>query len=179
MPVAAFEKLSGVYNCPGPEYYVIQNLWLAFPVFFYLPQNIYMNKNIVSLLFVFIIFAGQKAMGNQFTMTDSTPQKVIQQDSVLRHVVMFKYKDGITPQRITEIQDAFAALQDKIPQIHSYEWGTNNSPENLNKGFTHCVIITFLSEEDRDIYLPHPDHKAFGDFLGSDVADVLVVDFWN
>jgi hypothetical protein len=59
------------------------------------------------------------------------------------------------------------------------EWGTNNSPENLNKGFTYCVLITFLSEEDRAIYLPHPDHKAFGEFLGSDIEDVFVVDYWN
>ncbi|MDB5242587.1 MAG: stress responsive alpha-beta barrel protein, partial [Spirosoma sp.] len=56
-------------------------------------------------------------------------------------------------------------------------WGTNHSPENLNKGLTHAFILTFDSEKDRDAYLPHPAHKAFGGVVGAWLADVTVVDF--
>ena len=100
-------------------------------------------------------------------------------DSVLRHVVLFKFKEGTPSEKIREIQEAFGALPSKIPQIISYEWGTNNSPEGLEKGFTHCFFLTFNSEEDRAIYLPHPDHKAFGDLLSGHLEDVLVVDYWS
>ncbi|MDO1502682.1 Dabb family protein [Winogradskyella maritima] len=48
--------------------------------------------------------------------------------------------------------------------MQGYEWGTNNSPEGLDKGFTHAFFLTFKSEEDRAIYLPHPDTKHLGRF---------------
>jgi len=97
----------------------------------------------------------------------------------LRHVVLFKFKESATPEDIAKVEDAFTALPGKIPQIKDYEWGINNSPEGLDKGFTHCFFLTFDSEEDRAIYLPHPDHKAFGGVLGPFLEDVLVLDYWN
>ncbi len=103
----------------------------------------------------------------------------MQQDSVLRHVVLFKFKDNTGADKIKEIEKAFGELPAKISQIQGYEWGLNNSPEGLEKGFTHCFFLTFESEADRAIYLPHPDHKAFGDLLGPYLEDVLVVDYWT
>lgn len=99
--------------------------------------------------------------------------------SVLRHVVTFKFKDSASEAQIKEIVDAFRDLKTKIPEIRAFEWGTNNSPEGLNKGLTHCFILTFHSEKDREIYLPHPDHKAFGAKLGPVLDDVFVIDYWS
>ncbi|MEO6316414.1 MAG: Dabb family protein [Chitinophagaceae bacterium] len=98
--------------------------------------------------------------------------------ATLRHVVLFKFKDGTAAVDIKKVQDAFLALPSKIKEIKSLEWGTNNSPENLNEGFTHCFFVTFSSEQDRAIYLPHPDHKAFGKILGPYLDKVLVLDYW-
>lgn len=96
----------------------------------------------------------------------------------LQHVVSFKFKSTASAQEVKRVVNDFAALKHKIPQIKSFEWGTNNSPEKLNKGFTHCFILSFKSEKDRDAYLVHPDHKAFGQSLGSILEDVMVIDFW-
>ncbi|MFT5737293.1 MAG: hypothetical protein ACJAU2_000444 [Maribacter sp.] len=104
---------------------------------------------------------------------------VMKNDSVLRHVVLFKFKDSTANEDIKKVEAAFGALPSKIPQIIAYEWGTNNSPEGINKGLTHCFFLTFKSEEDRAIYLPHPDHKAFVDVLGPHLDDVLVLDYWT
>ncbi len=101
------------------------------------------------------------------------------QDSLLRHVVLFKFKEGTTKSEMATVEEAFNALPSKIKAIYSYEWGLNNSPEGLNKGFTHCYLLTFKTEEDRGIYLPHPDHKAFGAVLTPHLEDVLVVDYWT
>jgi hypothetical protein len=99
-------------------------------------------------------------------------------DRKLRHVVAFKFKDTATKEKIKEVEDAFRALKGKIPQIVSYEWGTNISPEKLDKGFTHGFILTFKNEKDRDAYLVHPDHKKFGELVGGVLTDVFVIDFW-
>ncbi len=101
------------------------------------------------------------------------------QDSVLRHVVLFKFKESTSKTDIATIEDAFNALPGKIKAINSFEWGLNNSPEGLNKGFTHCYFLTFNTEEDRSIYLPHPEHKKFGALLTPHLEDVLVVDYWT
>lgn len=100
-------------------------------------------------------------------------------DSVLRHVVLFKFKEETSEDQLVSFEKAFASLADKIPQISDFEWGLNNSPEGLDKGFTHCFFVSFKSEEDRAIYLPHPDHKAFVSLIGPSVDDVLVVDYWT
>jgi hypothetical protein len=97
----------------------------------------------------------------------------------LYHVVSFKFKPTATPEQIKAVETAFAELKDRIPTITSLHWGTNVSPEKHDKGFTHCFILTFASEKDRDDYLPHPAHKAFGKVLGPVLADVFVIDFWS
>jgi len=97
---------------------------------------------------------------------------------VLRHVVLFKFKDSSTRQDIKEVEDAFRALPGKIDAIYDFEWGTDVSVENRQQGFTHCFFVTFQSEDDRAIYLPHPAHKEFGRILGPHLDKVLVVDYW-
>jgi Stress responsive A/B Barrel Domain len=97
----------------------------------------------------------------------------------LYHVVSLKFKPEATPDQIKAVETAFAGLKDKVPGILSLNWGRNVSPENRNKEFTHCFVVTFGSEKDRDAYLPHPEHKALGKVLGPVLADVMVIDFWG
>ena len=120
-------------------------------------------------------------MANAFASSNETTNSptIIQADSLLRHVVLFKFKEGTTKSQIKEVEDSFSALPSKIEQIKGYEWGLNNSPEGLEKGFTHAFFLTFESEEDRATYLPHPDHKAFGAVLTPYLDDVLVIDYWT
>ena len=95
----------------------------------------------------------------------------------LRHVVLFKFNDGTTPEQIKVIEDAFRALPAKIPTVVDFEWGTNNSPENLAQGFTHCFFVTFNDAAGRAVYLPHPAHMAFGKLLHPHLDKVLVIDY--
>ena len=96
----------------------------------------------------------------------------------LRHVVLFKFKDSAKPEDIKKIEEAFKALPTQIKLIKDFEWGTNNSPEKMNQGLTHCFFLTFNSEKDRDAYLVHPAHKAFGDILSPFFDKATVVDYW-
>ena len=109
---------------------------------------------------------------------EGAKKEVKESDKLLRHVVLFNFVDTATEENIKEIEQAFVALPDRIPEIHDFEWGTNNSPEGLDKGLSHCFFVTFLSEEDRAIYLPHPAHQEFVSLVGPFVEDVTVVDYW-
>ena len=145
------------------------------------------NLNLIRAFFinsfiVVLLFSGcTNDTSNSKTQSEEKKQtsEPTMKKKQLRHVVLFKFKESATPEDIAKVEDAFAALPRKIPQIKDYEWGINNSPEGLDKGFTHCFFLTFDSEEDRAIYLPHPDHKAFGGVLGPFLEDVLVLDYWN
>ena len=53
------------------------------------------------------------------------------------------------------------------------------SPENLANGFTHGFIVSFDDASGRDVYLPHPAHKAFVALAGQVVEKALVVDFFS
>ena len=96
----------------------------------------------------------------------------------LKHAVFFKFKHDAGTDAIEAVEDSFAALPSKIAAIKTFEWGTNNSPEKHDQGFTHCFMLGFDSEEGRAEYLPHPDHKAFGSSLGPVLDQVRVLDFW-
>ena len=98
---------------------------------------------------------------------------------MLRHVVLFKFKDSATPAQVKQVEDAFRALPSKIKEVKGFEWGTNNSPEGLAQGFTHVFFVTFDSEAGREVYLPHAEHKAFVKVLEPHLDKVLVVDYWT
>jgi hypothetical protein len=111
-----------------------------------------------------------------FLSTSKT--SVSAEGKILRHVVLFKFKDTATPAQIRQVEDAFRVLPGKISEVKTFEWGTNVSPENLAQGFTHCFLLSFSSDKDRDAYLVAPAHQEFGALLRPYLDKVLVVDFW-
>jgi hypothetical protein len=111
---------------------------------------------------------------NAITMTQADAQS-----KVLRHVVLFKFKDTSKSEEVKKVEDAFKALAGKLSLIKGFEWGINNSPENLNQGLTHCFVVTFSSDKDRDTYLTHPDHQAFVEVLKPHLDKVTVIDYWT
>ncbi|MFK7811688.1 MAG: Dabb family protein [Maribacter sp.] len=102
-----------------------------------------------------------------------------QNEALLRHVVIFKFNDSASEADVQKLNDGFNALPDHISAIKDFEWGLNDSPENFHQNFTHCYMLTFHSEKDRDsIYTPHPKHQEFVASLQPYVEKVFVVDYW-
>ena len=101
-----------------------------------------------------------------------------EQINTYRHVVLFKFHDNTSKETVTSIVEAFRALCAELPFVRGFEWGRNSSPENLNEGYTHCFIVTFANNKDRDAYLPHPAHQAFcRTHLDPNLEKVCVLDF--
>jgi Stress responsive A/B Barrel Domain len=113
-----------------------------------------------------------------FLLFTSFRMNAQQDKKELRHVVMFGWKSGADSASINRIVMAFKALPEKIKTIKRFEWGVNNSPENLNQGLTYCFLVTFASEKDRNDYLVNPDHKAFTQLLPGIMEKVTVFDYW-
>lgn len=129
-----------------------------------------------TLLIVSVALIGCESHETNVSRTSET--KASKPAKVLRHVVLFKFKETATPDQIQAVVDAFRALPSKIDTIKDFEWGTNVSPEPHSQGLTHAFFLTFHSEADRDAYLPHPAHKEFGKSLGPVLDKVTVVDYW-
>ncbi len=99
-------------------------------------------------------------------------------EKVLRHVVMYKFKDGLPPAQLQEVIDTFAGLPKKIDTIVGFEAGTNVSKEGKSEGLTHAFVVTFKSEADLTAYLVHPAHDAYVKVVRDRREKVIVFDFW-
>lgn len=109
---------------------------------------------------------------------DKGAGKSKQEQRQLRHVVMFKFKDGTSASQVKTIEDAFRALPGKIDTIADFEWGTDVSVEDHANGFTHCFLVTFSTQAGLNAYLPHEAHQGFVSVLKPHMDKVLVVDYW-
>lgn len=101
-------------------------------------------------------------------------------EKVLRHVVIFKFNDSSSKEAVNRLNSDFNTLATEIPVVKDFEWGINDSPEDFHQDFTHCYMLTFASEIDRDsVYTPHPKHQAFVQRLQPHLEKVFVVDYWT
>ena len=136
-----------------------------------------MKNFTLALLFAFLGVIALPSLAAEKPANEKKSKKTKAETARLFHVVSIKFKDTASKEQIKAVEEGFRDLKKKIPTIASMRWGTNVSPEKHDKGFTHCFVLTFANEKDRDDYLKHPDHVAFGKILGPVMADVLVLDF--
>lgn len=97
---------------------------------------------------------------------------------VLRHIVMYKFKDEISKPQVQEVIDTFAGLPKKIPGIVAFEHGPNVSPEGKSDGLTYCFVVSFQDEAARDAYLKHPAHDDYVKVVKDRREKVVVFDYW-
>ena len=87
---------------------------------------------------------------------------------MIRHIVMFRFKEEAEGKSRMENVLATKAMLDalpaKIPQILRSE--THIDTEGANPENAHLILISeFESLETLEEYLVHPDHKAVGAFM--------------
>lgn len=96
---------------------------------------------------------------------------------MIRHILLIKFKSTVTNDEIDLVRRLFESMEQKLEGILAVEWGLNNSPEKLNRGFTHSVLMTFASEAARENYLPHPEHEALKAVFVPLLDEVIVFDY--
>lgn len=116
--------------------------------------------------------------GAAMLLSKAITEAADQPKQVLRHMVLYKFKDGLEPAKIQEVVDAFARLPKKIDTIIGFEHGTNVSKEGKSEGFTHCFVVTFRDEKSLVTYLDHPAHQEYVQVVRDKRDKVVVFDYW-
>ncbi len=97
--------------------------------------------------------------------------------SKIKHIVFLKFKGETTPEQSDTLFSALLDLSENINGLEDYVSGANSSPENLNEGYTHAIVMTFTDAAARDAYLVHPDHEKFKqEYIGL-IDSLAIVDF--
>ena len=77
---------------------------------------------------------------------------------MLRHVVMFRWREGTTLQHLKAIEEGLGGLPAAIPELQAYEFGPD---VRVNEGnFDFVVVADFHDLDDYLVYRDHPMHQA-------------------
>lgn len=101
------------------------------------------------------------------------------QGRLLRHVVLIEFKETVTAEQIKETEKLFCEMAGGIKEIKDFEWGTDVSGGQRTAGFTHCFILTFVSEAGRDRYKTNPAHNELRAATQPYIKKMLVLDYWK
>ncbi|CAO3677276.1 unnamed protein product [Umbelopsis vinacea] len=91
------------------------------------------------------------------------------------HVVLVKFKAGVTDAVKREVCDRVVALKETIPGITKATAGKNFSERS--KGFEWGWVFEHVSKKDLDVYATHPAHLAFISELAPVKEDILAFDY--
>jgi quinol monooxygenase YgiN len=84
---------------------------------------------------------------------------------MIRHVAMFKWKDGVTDEQKVAARDALAALKHQVPTVVEYTVGFNVRPNPNN--WDMVLVSDFESLDDLEAYFAHPVMNAASDLVAS------------
>lgn len=75
----------------------------------------------------------------------------------VRHVVMFRWRDGVTDADVEALRRALSALPAAVGTIVAYDFGADLGINEGNADFV--VVADFASREDYLVYRDHPEHR--------------------
>lgn len=76
----------------------------------------------------------------------------------VRHVVVFTWREGVTPEQVESVAAALRRLPEVIEQIRDYRLGPDLGVNEGNADFV--VVADFASLDDYLTYRDHPAHRA-------------------
>lgn len=96
---------------------------------------------------------------------------------MIRHILFITFTESVSSGQCNAIRQAFLHIPQQVEGVTSVEWGTNDSPEAKNAGFTHCVLMTFADESSRQRYLIHPAHNTLKSIFRPALRNIAVLDY--
>lgn len=96
---------------------------------------------------------------------------------MLRHIVIFKFREGVTRDdpRAAEVYALLAQLPGLIPEVRGWEQGHNVSGRDI--AYDLALYSTFDDQEALQRYSDHPAHRAVVDRL-REICTWHVVDYF-
>ena len=94
---------------------------------------------------------------------------------MIRHVVLWTFKDGVPQAERDAIVAAVRDLRSTVPSLRSLEIGENVSPERA-RGYTHVVVEMFDDLDGLAAYQSHPTHVPVSARIREAVSQLVAVD---
>ena len=91
-----------------------------------------------------------------------------------KHIAWFRFKDGVSDDRIEEHVRAVRSLADLVPVVIAIE--CDRSYTDRAGGLTHCIIVTLPDQASLPLCLEHPTHVPIAEALVNDIAELRVMD---
>jgi len=91
-----------------------------------------------------------------------------------KHIAWFRFKEGVSEERIAAHLAAVRSLVTLVPEVLSIE--CEPSYTNRAGGLTHCILVTLPNRDALPRYLEHPAHVPIAEALVADIADLRVMD---
>ncbi|MCP4317864.1 MAG: Dabb family protein [Hyphomicrobiales bacterium] len=100
---------------------------------------------------------------------------------MIRHFVLLRFREDVTPAKKQSLFDALSALQDHLQGVKGFFAGPNVSVEtHLIRGFKEAFWFDFDSVAARDAYLDDARHQAVGaqlvEHMDGGIDGIIVVD---
>ncbi len=99
-------------------------------------------------------------------------------DKMFKHVVCFKFKEGVSEEAKQKHIQYFASLKDSIPEIVAYEAGpAEKVPYEKTADYDYVHVVTFKTKEDSEKYFHHPAHQRFIQVNKESWAGAFVINY--
>ena len=94
---------------------------------------------------------------------------------MIKHIVMWKFNDGVAEADKLEMKRQLEALKDLVPCLLDIEIGMNVAEGDAAKDMV--LYSEFQSLEDLKAYAVHPEHLKVVEFVKPLVCERAVVDY--
>ena len=91
-----------------------------------------------------------------------------------KHIAWFRFKDGVSDDRIEEHMRAVRSLAGLVPAVDAIECGASYT--DRAGGLTHAIIVSLPDRGSLPSYLDHPAHVPVAEALVADIAELRVMD---
>lgn len=96
---------------------------------------------------------------------------------MIKHVVLYKFKDTISSDIISDIIEKFNDCKEKLDGIIDINFSDNCSlKKHLNHGFNYGLFMTFENKEVIKRYNELDEHKKAQEIMSKYQEDLLVFD---
>ncbi|MUL42110.1 Dabb family protein [Streptomonospora sp. PA3] len=93
----------------------------------------------------------------------------------LRHIALFRWSEGVTPEQVAEVERTLSRLPAAIPQLDGYSFGPDLGigPDT----FDFAVVADVADEDAYAAYRDHPEHQAALDVIRPLIAERAAAQF--
>jgi hypothetical protein len=99
----------------------------------------------------------------------------LQENKMLHHIVLFKFKADVDEAAVKDLEDRLDALPNAIKEIQTYEFGRDIV--RSERSYDFALVSGFANLEAMKRYQVHPDHQKVVDLVRGLCDDIRAVDF--